>query len=121
MRLSEIPDLERQAIKCLIEAGGVPEELRAQIESVRTVVRSESSVGVYVDFDLDGEVPLPVGVQDFEIAGLSATGTGGDEVEFILFVRGGRLSCLEVYMVLPKLPPYASLILSPGSDMGIQC
>ena len=120
MKFSEIPELEREAIRYLIEADGVPEELRAQIESVRTVARSESSVGVYVDFDLDGEVPLPAGEADFEIAGLSATGSGGDEVEFILFVRGGRLSCLEVYTVLPKLPPYASLMLSPGSDMGIQ-
>lgn len=61
MKLSEIPELEQAAITYLIEADGVPEELRAQIESVRTVVRSESSVGVYVDFDLDREAPLPAG------------------------------------------------------------
>lgn len=61
MKFSEIPELEREAIRYLIEADGVPEELRAQIESVRTVARSESSVGVYVDFDLDREVPLPAG------------------------------------------------------------
>jgi hypothetical protein len=121
MKLSDIPDLEQEAIKYLLEAEGIPEELSAQLGRVIATVRTESRVGVYVDFILgDDSIPLS-GEADFEIEGLSATGADGCGVEFILFVRDGFLSCLEVYTVLAELPGYASLTLTSSAEVRVRC
>ncbi|WP_426804122.1 hypothetical protein [Stenotrophomonas sp. SrG] len=120
MRLSDIPDLEQTAIKCLLEAKGVPEELGAQLGRVIAIARTESRVGVYVDFIVGSDaIPLS-GEADFEIEGLSATGADGFGVEFILFVRGGFLSVLEVYTVLAELPCYASLTLTSSVEVRVR-
>jgi len=120
MRLSDIPDLEQTAIKCLLEAKGVPQELGAQLGRVIAIARTESRVGVYVDFIVGSDaIPLS-GEADFEIEGLSATGADGFGVEFILFARGGFLSVLEVYTVLAELPCYASLTLTSSVEVRVR-
>lgn len=120
MKLSDIPDLEHTAIKHLLEAEGVTEELSAQLGRVIAIVRSESRVGVYIDFILGSDaIPLS-GEADSEIEGLSATGADSFGVEFILFVRGGFLSFLEVYTVLAQLPCYASLTLTSCVEVRVR-
>lgn len=109
MNFGDLPALEQKAVLALLQADGVPSELRVQVDQVVHVTRSVSTGGVYVDFHLGDEaVPLP-GLHSFHIADLHATSSTSDEVGFILFVREGLMACLEVYTTADVMPPHDSV------------
>lgn len=108
--ISQLPQLEQDAIALLLHGKGVPRDLVAQTSRVASVVRDETSAGVYVDFVLTtGAVPLE-GRRNFHIADLSAVAGDSKELEFILYVRKGFIACLEVYSVFDVLPSYESAL-----------
>lgn len=108
--ISQLLQLEQDAIALLLHGEGVPRELVAQTSRVESVVRDETPAGVYVDFVLTtGAIPLE-GRRDFHIADLSFVTGDLKELEFILYVRRGFIACFEVYSVFDVLP-----LMNPSS------
>lgn len=108
--ISQLPQLEQDAIALLLHGKGVPRDLVAQASRVESVVREETAAGVYVDFVLTtGAIPLE-GRRDFHTADLSIVTGDSKELEFILYVRRGFIACLEVYSVFDVLPSYESAL-----------
>jgi hypothetical protein len=91
--------VERDALAMLLEGDAARQRaLRKQWSMVESVVRTPDPVGVYIDFNLPGDVdPIP-GNPDFELSDVWADSAGADTIGFILFVRDGRLAVLEGYV-----------------------
>lgn len=115
MKYSQIPTIEQEAIFRLASAPGVPSHLARQIHDSTQVERSFSLAGGFVDFPPDPQVEPIAGLPDFHVADLSATNGLGQSVEFILFIRNGLLSSLEIYTNGNVLPGYEGMTFDSSS------
>ncbi|WP_036168075.1 hypothetical protein [Noviluteimonas dokdonensis] len=119
MQLTDLPQVERDALHLLLE-GESPTliALRAQLRHLASVTRSPDAVGVYIDFHLDSRaIPLP-GAQDFELSDVVADSPGAEPVGFILFIRGGLVSLLEGYVAGDRYPHEEGRAFSVRRDPG---
>ena len=108
--VSQLPQLEQDAIAALLCGEGVPRELVEQAKRIESVIRDASSSGVYVDFVLMNDTAPLEGLRNFHIADLSAATGDSKDLEFMLYVREGFIACLEVYSIYDVLPPYQSVV-----------
>lgn len=106
MKLKDLPEIEQDALHHLIRARGVPPQLIEQVSSVTHVERVCSDAGVYVDFVLAPTTRKLDGSPDFHVADVTAVNIASEHIDFVLYVRGGLLACLEVYGASDKLPSY---------------
>ena len=90
-------DLERAVLDMLLDGDHpVLVMLRAQAEKSRLSSREYTGVGFYSNFDVPPDVPALETERDFHIRDLNAVVDGVKHgVDFILFVREGRLDWLE--------------------------
>lgn len=103
MRFADLPFIEKEAIRLLLESNG---DLCRQLEWVKEVRRTESGAGVYVMFELDACVERMEGGGSFHLADVFATSPRCDEIGFILFVKEGLIDYLEGYVYSDVYPSY---------------
>jgi hypothetical protein len=97
--MENLNKLEKQVIEMLL-AGDDPVliALRKQIQSTKLKERKLTGVGFFLDFEMSVDVPVIPGVANFEIGDVSCQVPGLEHgLGFLLFVRNGRLKCLEGY------------------------
>lgn len=103
MRIADLPSIERDAIRLLLESS---ESLRRQLDCVKEVSRTESGAGIYVMFELDERAERMENGGSFHLADVYATSTHCDEIGFILFVKDGLIEYLEGYVYSGVYPSY---------------
>lgn len=103
MRFSDLPSIERDAIRLLLESN---DGLLRQLNCVKEVSRTESGAGIYVMFELDERAERMEGGGSFHLADVFATSPHCDEIGFILFVKDGLIEYLEGYVYSDIYPSY---------------
>ena len=101
----ELYPIERAAIEAIIrQHSDVAAELTEQLGGAQVIARNNTGAGFYVDFRIADNAPLApldcvIGDPLADVAGLRY-GMG-----FLLFVRQGRMQCLEGYSFEDHVPP----------------
>ncbi|UNK42122.1 hypothetical protein MNO14_14415 [Luteimonas sp. S4-F44] len=108
MRIEDIPMIEQEAIRMLLEGSGDLQcALRRQFESILAVQRTQSPAGVYVVFELNGCVEGLEGKPSFHLGDVFARSKNCEEIGFIIFIREGVLEYLEGYCYGDVYPHYS--------------
>ena len=95
--MESLNDFERAVLDMLLDGDHpVLVVLRAQAEKSRLSSREYTGVGFFCDFDVLPDVPALETERDFHIGDVIAVVDGLKHgADFVLFVREGRLDCLE--------------------------
>lgn len=105
MRVVDLPAIEREAIDMLLDCAA-QDLLRRQLGAVSQVHRTETGAGIYVIFEIDGDIERLQGRPSFHIADVFATSAKCDEIGFILFVKEGLIEYMEAYVHSDVYPAY---------------